>query len=210
MKSRNIIRGTIEYNNMAEKYLLFSLDDEASKRLGEVISNPTCKKIANLLAEKELSEKDIADELRIPLNTVGYNIKKLLEAGIAEKAKAHFWSVKGKRIETYRIVNKLIVISPKKSNIYSKLKGIVPVALISGILAAFISWYYKSVQLASYGGQKAVEKAAEYAGEASISAPAASTAVEFIQNIPHTEWIFFALGSLVAVTAFLIWNWKKL
>jgi len=128
---------------MTEKYLLFSMDDDASKKLGEVISNPTCKKIASLLAEKELTETDIASNLGIPLNTVDYNIKKLLAAGVIEKTKLRFWSVKGKRIETYKIANKLIVISPKKS-IGSKIKGILPGVIISGILAFFISVYYGS------------------------------------------------------------------
>ena len=33
---------------------MFSLDDERAIKLGEVISNPTAKKITNLLAEKEI------------------------------------------------------------------------------------------------------------------------------------------------------------
>jgi len=188
---------------MAEKYLLFSLEDEKSKRLGEVISNPTCKKIANLLAEKELSEGDISKELGLPLNTIDYNIKKLLEAEIVEKAKAHFWSVKGKKIPIYKIANKLIVISPKKSNIHSKLKGIVPVALVSGVISCLIAWYYKTQALVSYAAQKTLETY-------ETSAPAASTASEFIQTAMHNEWVFFILGSLVAIISFLVWNWKKL
>ncbi len=64
---------------MTEKYLLFALDDEKSKKLGEVISNTTCKKIANFLAEKESSENDISKELKIPINTVEYNLKKLIQ-----------------------------------------------------------------------------------------------------------------------------------
>ena len=195
---------------MTEKYLLFSLDDEESKKLGEIISNPACKKIVNLLAEKELSEKDISDELDIPLNTVEYNLKKLLHAGIVEKAKAYFWSVKGKKIGTYRIANKLIVISPKKSNVYSKLKGIVLVALVYGLLALFISVYYRSVQLASYGTQKLAERTADSAGETVMAVPSALNTVNIVQAIPHTEWIFFSAGCAVAVICFLIWNWKKI
>lgn len=123
---------------MAKKYLLFSLEEDDSKKLGEIISNPTAKKIANLLAEKEASEKDISDELKIPLNTIEYNLKKLLNAGIIEKSKKFFWSPKGRKIEMYKAANKLIVISPKKSSIYNKLKTIIPVVFVSVIFTILI------------------------------------------------------------------------
>ena len=98
---------------MADKYINVDLDDPRTSNIGEVISNPSCKKILGLLAEKEMSESDIAQTLKIPLNTVGYNIKKLIDSGLIEKSKNYFWSVKGKRISTYRVSNKKIVISPK-------------------------------------------------------------------------------------------------
>jgi len=189
---------------MAEKYLLFNLDDEKAKSLGDVISNDTSRKIANLLAEKELSETEIAKELNLALNTVEYNLKKLLEAGIIEKSK-HYWSVKGKKVETYKVANKLIVISPKRSNIYSKLKGVAPVALISVILTGFIYWYYRFGFI-----QKSVDKIAE-TGEKVIS-PASSLGQEALtETISYVNpWIWFAVGSIVAIIAFIIWNWKRL
>src|SRR3989338_7587132 len=101
---------------MSDKYLMFSLDDEKARNLGEVIANPTCKKIVNLLAEKNSSQSDIARELKLPLNTIDYNIKKLLEAGLIEKSKNFFWSSKGKKIEMYKVANKLIVIQQKKTS----------------------------------------------------------------------------------------------
>ena len=47
----------------------------------------------------------------MPMNSVQYNISKLLEAGLIEEAKS-WWSVKGKKMPTYKVANKLIVISP--------------------------------------------------------------------------------------------------
>ncbi len=199
---------------MAEKYLLFSLEDEKAKKLGEVISNPTCKKIVNLLAEREMSETEISGELGIPINTVDYNIKKLVEAGIVDKA-TRWWSVKGKRIETYKVANKLIVISPKKSNVYSKLKGIVPVVAISGILTLFVSWYYK-VQSQSY---KVVESVSQEAADLvtkvmPASSSGASEAVNFISRtseiVSSSAWEWFLIGSIVAIIVFMILNWRKL
>ena len=153
-----------------EKYILVSLEDEKAGKLANVLASKTSKRILDLLAEKELSESEIAKELKMPLNTVEYNLKKLLEAGIIEKSK-HYWSVKGKKVETYKVANKLIVISPKRSNIYSKLKGVAPVALISVILTGFIYWYYRFGFI-----QKSVDKIAE-TGEKVIS-PASSLGQE--------------------------------
>ena len=191
---------------MAEKYIAVDLNDENSERIAEILGNKTCKKILNLLSEKELSEGDIAKELKIPLNTVDYNVKKLADSGLIDKAKNFFWSVKGKKIGTYKIANKLIVISPKKSNVYSKLKGIVPVILISGILTAFVAWYSKVKFFAGEGLQKVAE-----AGEKDLIAPATQEAIsKGMAALYLNPWIWFLIGSLMAIIAFILWNWKKL
>lgn len=102
---------------MKEKYIMFSMGDERIKQLSEALSNPSCRKILDILSEKELTETDISKELKIPLNTVGYNVKKLVNAGLIEKT-SHFWSIRGKKMPVYRVSNKKIIISPKKTNNY--------------------------------------------------------------------------------------------
>ena len=86
---------------MVKKQIVFDLDDPRISNLADVISNKTSKKILNYLAEKESSETEISIDLKLPANTVNYNIKKLLETGLIEKTKNHFWSVKGKKILIY-------------------------------------------------------------------------------------------------------------
>ena len=192
---------------MNEKYLLFSLDDDKSKKLGEVISNPSCKRIVNLLAEKELSEGDLARELGMAANTVEYNIRKLVEAGIVEKSK-HWWSVKGRKIETYKVANKLIVISPKKT-VMSKLKGIVPIVLVSGLLSGFLAWYYRSgsyMPLSKSENMPLPSAVATGAGGNLADAGRSLTEAVIYSN----AWQWFLAGSLVAIFAFMIWNWRKL
>src|SRR3989338_1211465 len=100
---------------MAEHSIQVDLDDPRAKAIADVLGNKTCKKILELFATKEeVSESDVASSLDIPLNTAGYNMKKLLDAGLVEKSNKFFWSTKGKRITTYRLSNKRIIISPKK------------------------------------------------------------------------------------------------
>lgn len=184
-----------------EKYLIVSLGDERAKALGEVISNPSCKKIVDLLAEKDMSASEIASNLKMPLNSVGYNIDKLVNAGIIEKVKGFFWSSKGKKMERYSVVNKAIVISAKKPGIYSKLRGVVPSILVAGLATAAIAAYYKT----QIGVQRIAEKAITAPMlEAMPSAGAATTAGTI------NPWFWFALGGLTAIIVFLIWNWKKL
>ncbi|MBI2631720.1 beta-propeller domain-containing protein [Candidatus Pacearchaeota archaeon] len=115
-----------------EKYLNVDLNDPRSAAIAEVMTNKTCKKILDLIAEKEMSESDISSLLNIPLNTVGYNIKKLLDAGLIEKCKNFFWSVKGKKIPTYKLSNKKIIISPRR------LVSAAPLALFVAVLGAIL------------------------------------------------------------------------
>jgi DNA-binding transcriptional ArsR family regulator len=224
---------------MAEKYLLFSLEDEKAKKLGEVISNPTCKKIVNLLADREMSVSELARELGVPLNTVDYNVKKLVDSGMIERA-SKWWSVKGKKIDTYKVANKLIVISPKKSsNVYSKLAGIVPVLLISAILTMLIFFYSqgslmgfaksetRAGELKSIENAPATSEAGGAASTATATAGASGASEKSYAKDVSDEanlkaetspagigssgaWQWFLIGSITAIVAFMIWKWKKL
>jgi DNA-binding transcriptional ArsR family regulator len=189
-----------------EKYVMISLEDEKSRKLGEAISNPNCKKIINLLAEQELTASEISKKLKIPLNALDYNIKKLIATGIIEKSK-HFWSVKGKKIPTYRVVNKVIVIQPKKSsssNVYSKLKGISLMLCISAVLTAFVAWITRSTS--SYSSVMVEDLKAGSAAPEVVQA-ASSSSLFLSQFAP---WVWFALGALIVMIILIIANWKKL
>jgi uncharacterized secreted protein with C-terminal beta-propeller domain len=113
-----------------------NMDDSRSKSIAEVLGNETCKKILDYLAEnKEKSEEDISKDLNMKLNTVEYNLKKLLDTGLVEKTKNFFWSKRGKKISLYKVAKKHIVISPRstKPNM-NALKTIIPVILIAAVV----------------------------------------------------------------------------
>lgn len=122
-----------------KKFIMMNIDDESSKKVAEVISNPTCKKILNYIADnKEKSEEDIAKDLGIPINTVEYNLKKLLDSGLVEKSNKFFWSKRGKKINLYKPANRHIIISPKKRPDMNLLKSIVPVIIALVVVIAAI------------------------------------------------------------------------
>lgn len=100
---------------MTEKYIELNLNDKRAGKVAQIIGNKTAKKILNLLADEELSQGDIAKSLKIGPSNVDYNIKNLIGAGLIEKSSSFFWSVKGKKIPTYKIANKKIIISTKNS-----------------------------------------------------------------------------------------------
>ena len=176
---------------MNKKYLLFSLEDSRLKSIAEILKNKTAGKIINFLSEKEeASEKDISEKLGIPLNTAEYNIRKMVQAGIIEESKNFFWSPKGRKIKMYRFSNKSIVISPKGSKLNQQIKQIIPIALMSGIAAVAVKFYFSA--------QRAVVATQEeaFALAADASAKAAESA-----SIINTEnyWLWFLAGAVFAI-----------
>jgi DNA-binding transcriptional ArsR family regulator len=122
---------------MEEKQIMFSMNDDRIKHLSEALSNPSCRRILNLLSEKELTETDLSKELKIPLNTVDYNVKKLISTGLIEKID-HFWSIRGKKMPVYRVSNRRIIISPKESKSLA-------VLFISIIGTGILAWKIKNM-----------------------------------------------------------------
>lgn len=159
-------------------YLVIDVDDPRTSKIADVISNKTCKKILGVLSEKDASESDISKELKLPMNTVGYNIKKLVEAGLVEKSGSFFWSVKGKKIPTYKLSNKKILISPKK---VSAPKGIVPAILATGVIAAGIKMFSSF----SFGGSSsgALGEGVSSGGAAGGVAPYAADAARAAETM---------------------------
>lgn len=128
------------------KFILMGLGDENSKEMAEVLGNKTSKKILDFLADrKEASEKDIADGLGMAMNTVEYNLKKLIKVGLVDKTKNFFWSVKGKKIPMYKLARKHIIISPNKKPSLDALKAILPVIGVLAIIAIIVA-------IVSFGG----------------------------------------------------------
>jgi DNA-binding Lrp family transcriptional regulator len=201
-----------------ENFILVSLEDSKSKEISEVLGSKTCKKIIAYLSEnKEASQKDLSDNLKIPMNTLDYNIKKLLLSGFIEKRKNFFWSKKGKKIIMYELSNKSIVISHKKSS-GEKIKSIIP-AFILTAAGTFAVWTYEKLSLLSSNVQrvamgtgsnnildKAVEEGASYAA----SAPTAAISHDIFYQSTPLLWGWFLAGALFVLLAFSIVNWRKL
>jgi len=200
-----------------ENFIMVSLDDSKSKEISEVLGSKTCKKVIAYLSEnKEASQKDLSDNLKIPMNTLDYNMKKLLSSGFIQKRKNFFWSKKGKKIIMYELSNKSVVISHKKTS-GEKLKSVIPAVLLTAA-GTFAVWTYEKISLVSSNLprvamgtgttnvlDKAVSETASYAGS---SAPGTMQNI-FFQNTPLL-WGWFLAGALFVLLAYSIVNWRKL
>lgn len=124
-----------------EKFLLVSLNEQKAKKLAQIISNDTCRKIIDFLAEKEASESEIAKKLKVPISTVHYNLKHLMKAKLITVDEFHY-SKKGKEINHYKLANKYIIIAPKEtSSIKDALRKILPVGIILVVVSAVIQFF---------------------------------------------------------------------
>lgn len=193
-----------------DNYILVSLDDEKSKIVAEVLASQTCKKIISYLSEnKEASQKDLSVALKIPMNTVEYNIKKLVSSGFIQKRKNFFWSKKGKKIVMYELSKKSVIISHKKT-VSNKLKSIVPAFILTGALT-FAIYAYEKIKGVSTNVLR-VSKDTMYAASENIvsGTTASATPTDLITATPNPLWLWFLVGGLLSIFIISIVNWRKL
>ncbi len=116
-----------------EPFMLVSLEEAKAKKLAQVLNNETCTKLLNYLSShKEATESELAKKLKLPLSTVHYNLKQLVEAKLVIADEYHY-SAKGREVNHYKIANKYIIIAPQEDQkgFLNKLKGFIPVTLIA-------------------------------------------------------------------------------
>lgn len=123
-----------------DKFLLVSLEESKTKKLAQVISNPTCHKILDFLAEKEATETEVSKQLKIAISTVHYNLQQLMDARLVEVEEFHY-STKGREVNHYKLANKYIIIAPKQATMTDKLKKFLPIGILGVGVAAFYGLY---------------------------------------------------------------------
>lgn len=183
---------------------MIDIEDPRAEKVAEVLSNKTCKKILSVLAENEMAINDISKKLGLPINTISYNIKKLVDAGLAERVNKIFWSAKGKRMEIYKVANKRIVIMPKIG-----VRGVVPALLVAILATVGIKvWSDARVSSLQRGAGEVAQKAVTTTalkstaqGEQLIDSGIYGT----LANAPDI-WAWYFLGALTALLIVILWN----
>ena len=197
-----------------ESFMLVSLEESKAKKLAQVISNDTSRKILDLLAKKDATETEISKELKVPLSTIHYNLKALTDAHLV-KVKEFHYSQKGKEVNHYSLANKLIIIAPKETKgLKSTLKKFLPLTLISIggaaliYLAEFLGKTANALpKAATFAAQRGMEDEA-MAGTAEAAPMLADAAVETVapatQSLPFAFW--FLIGALFVIILFIIFE----
>ena len=204
-----------------EKFILVSLKDDESKKLAQIITNDTSRKILDFLADKEATESDLAQKLSVPISTIHYNLQALLKSKMVEADEYHY-SEKGKEVLHYKLANKYIIIAPKSTyGIKERLKNILPVAILAVAASAIISFWNRRLSVfnkATIATQDmALEKAAFDAAEdealraVPMAAEAAGATINqiatepsFWQTFVTTPALWFLVGCVFTLTLIII------
>lgn len=191
----------------SKNFLLLSMEDEQIKKVSNVISNDSCRKILDYLSQKEATESELAEKLQIPISTVHYNLQQLVDTGLISSEEFHY-SKKGKEVLHYKLANKYIIIAPKKTlGIKEKLKSILPVALIAagaaGILQ-LVSKYFVKSGIAEQDAFAAKSAMVESAAAPGALSQAAAAAAQQTQPIFNNLALWFLFGAVFALLIYFI------
>ncbi len=168
-----------------EKFLLVSLSENKAKELAQAVANETCRKILDYLADNDATESELAEKLSVPISTVHYNLQQLQKGGLVIVEEYHY-SKKGKEINHYKLANKYIIIAPKSTyGIKEKLKGVLPVILITAAGAAIIQFFSKAFRYGKVSEMTTITKSFEAvpaARDAAVESAKAVMAEEVVEG----------------------------
>jgi len=199
---------------MAEDIVLLEPGDERAQKIAKAMASPTGGDILHFLGEGPKSLTDIADQLKVPLNTAKYHLENLLDAGLIAVAETKY-SVKGREIKLYSLTNQLLIVAPRQSNVrslllkYASLFGIVAVATL-GI--SFLAPFLGSTQ-GPVVAPMVMQDAAR--GENAVMATKAVSTYGGMGNTSSLNSDFaiaFFLGGLLVIVILLCYEaylWKK-
>jgi DNA-binding transcriptional ArsR family regulator len=195
-----------------EKGVLISLGDSKMKDVAEVLASKSAVKILDLLGEETLTVTEVASRLKMKLNTVDYNIKKLKKAGLIEKADS-WWSVKGRKMVGYKVVDKSIVISPKRNLVAKKFLWVLG---MTGILGIWLRWRENA---GFFGGGSDMVANVKTAQDAAVfGAMEESAVVSAVPRVAETlpeatsfwaslaGWEWFLFGAWTAIVLFFVYS----
>ncbi len=207
-----------------ETFLLVSLKEEKAKKLAQVISNQSCRKILDYLATiEDATETQISKELKIPISTVHYNLTHLEKGGLVEIEEFHY-STKGKEVNHYKLANKFIIISPKstesiREKLTKRIGRLMPAILISVIIGGAIQFFNQTkihtFQVASSASEMAAKAPLiEQDTVSSTITKGAQTATQttfesISQSISQYPGYWFIAGIITFIILYLIWNLIK-
>ncbi|MFC2136447.1 ArsR/SmtB family transcription factor, partial [Bacteroidota bacterium] len=169
-----------------ESFLLVSLNESKAKELAQVVTNDTCRKILNYLADNEATESEIAKELSLPISTVHYNLQQLIKGSLVIVDEFHY-SEKGKEVNHYKLANKFIIIAPKSTwGLKEKLKKVLPITAIVVVASFAVQFAYsifgKAGKSAVFASEMAMDSVKTVGDAGDMVASAAPQAGDLVSS----------------------------
>lgn len=202
-----------------ETFLLVSLEEDKAKKLAQVISNDTCRSILDYLANKKATETELSQQLNIPISTVHYNLKHLVDNKLVEAEEFHY-SEKGKEVLHYSLSNKYVIIAPKgvSDKFRDKLRSIIPAIAIVGAIAFAIQFIPSlfSVGASKMGSAESapmLQTSALDSSQGFAASAARETAVlgssHVFQQASQSIGIWFVLGAVIFMMIYLVFEYLR-
>ena len=193
-----------------ESFLLVSLKEEKAKKLAQVLSNDTSRKILEFLTNnKRATETEISKKLSIPLSTVHYNIGHLASSGLINNDEFNY-SEKGKEVIHYSLSNKYVIIAPNNiEGLKEKLQKILPVVAILSF-GSFIISKLGTLPNNNFMLSKTGESASRMMADESVAEMAPMAAQQRMPEISTTTTepniaLWFFIGGLFTLIVYFLW-----
>jgi len=122
----------------AQKVRLLSPDDEQARLIGKAIASETAGKILSSMAGHEVTAMMLSEELETPVSTVMYHLENLASAGLIEVSRTRY-SVKGREMKVYRLIDQVLIVSPKSFDLKAVLARCATLLSIPLALAALLT-----------------------------------------------------------------------
>ncbi len=191
-----------------QPFVLLSLKDDKAKKLAHALTNKSANKILTYLANHEgSSEAEIAKELKIPISTVNYTMKVLIEAKLAV-ADEYSYSKKGREVNHYKLAKKYIIIAPdEKENFFDRMKKLLPAATIA-VAGAGIVRLWQLLSSESAVMETTMARSAMMESD-SVHAFKASETTSFLSNLSWFEPFLLGVAVVLILLALLDYLRKK-
>lgn len=143
--ARQIPQSTDVHVEQRDDPSVLYLDDEQTRTVVSALSSDTGHSVFRLLTQEALSASEVADELDVTVQSVGYHLENLQQADLVEVIDVCY-SEKGREMELYAVTSdpKVLVLASQSErshlrHAFAQMAGAVG---ISGVLLA--CWHYVS------------------------------------------------------------------
>lgn len=197
-----------------EPFVMLSLKDDKAKKLAHALTNKSANKILTYLANHEgASEAEIAKALNLPISTVNYTMKVLVEAKLAV-ADEYSYSKKGREVNHYKLAKKYIIIAPddEKESFFDRMKKLLPAATIAVAGAGIVRlWQVLGTNAGLTGAEPEMARsmAMESDSAQAFAAPTAEQSTSFFAGLSWFEPFLLGVAVVLILTMLVDYVRKK-